>query len=444
MDQIVSVKLWGTTIGHLGYKPGQTEIATFEYTNTFAKSDIQFSPLRMKLPTAIHSFADISQRTFKGLPGIFADSLPDKFGNQLIDLFMAEKNIAPENITSLDRLLYIGSRGMGALEYHPEMLKEKEENNLALDVHSLAELASLVISKNKSKQDELLKTRTRSKAIRLIRVGSSAGGARSKALISKSPDGQIYDGTIDHGTDHGTAHHGTNHSYWLLKFDSEENQDRDNKDPKGMTRVEYVYSILAKECGIDIPRTDFIEDGGDFHFMIERFDRTKIKGRLEKLHYASWCGVDHAQRDSTGAYSYEQLAMVLRKLDLGQSALTELFKRAVFNVVGRNHDDHTKQFGFLMDKSGKWTFAPAFDLTYSYDPNGKWTKGHQIRLANKQSEFTRNDIIKFAKYCNINDKKSNKIIDKTTSVFQSFSLYADKFNIDSELKKTVCNNHLRL
>ena len=435
MDQVVSVKLWGTTIGHLGYKPDQTEVTTFEYTNTFAKSDIQCSPLRMKLPTAIHSFADISQRTFKGLPGIFADSLPDKFGNQLIDLFMAEKKIAPENITSLDRLLYIGSRGMGALEYHPEELIEKEENNLALDIHSLAELASLVVSKTKSKQGELLKASTRSKAIRLIRVGSSAGGARSKALISKSPDGKIYDGTIDHGTDH---------SYWLLKFDSENNQDRDNKDPKGMTRVEYVYSILARECDIDIPKTDFIEDGDDFHFMIERFDRIKINRTLEKLHYASWCGIDHAHRDSTGAYGYEQLAMILRKLDLGQSALTELFKRAVFNVVGRNHDDHTKQFGFLMDKLGRWTFAPAFDLTYSYDPKGKWTKGHQIRLANKQSSFTRNDLIKFGEYCNLNEKKSNRIIDKTTSVFKSFPLYADEFNIDSELKKTICDNHLLL
>ena len=435
MDQVVSVKLWGTTIGHLGYKPGQTEVTTFEYTNTFAKSDIQCSPLRMKLPTAIHSFADISQRTFKGLPGIFADSLPDKFGNQLIDLFMAEKKIAPENITSLDRLLYIGSRGMGALEYHPEELIEKEENNLALDIHSLAELASLVVSKTKSKQGELLKASTRSKAIRLIRVGSSAGGARSKALISKSPDGKIYDGTIDHGTDH---------SYWLLKFDSENNQDRDNKDPKGMTRVEYVYSILARECDIDIPKTDFIEDGDDFHFMIERFDRIKINRTLEKLHYASWCGIDHAHRDSTGAYGYEQLAMILRKLDLGQSALTELFKRAVFNVVGRNHDDHTKQFGFLMDKLGRWTFAPAFDLTYSYDPKGKWTKGHQIRLANKQSSFTRNDLIKFGEYCNLNEKKSNRIINKTTSVFKSFPLYADEFNIDSELKKTICDNHLLL
>lgn len=431
MSRVIDVKLWGVVVGQLGYEPGQTEVATFEYTEAFANSGIQVAPLQMKAPTRIHSFADISHRTFKGLPGIIADSLPDKFGHQLIDIFMAQKRVAPEQITALDRLLYIGARGMGALEYHPaEQIKDDSEG-LALDVHTLAQIAAQVISTNSAKHAQLMDATNRAQALKLIRVGSSAGGARSKALVASAPDGTIKDGTVNHGIDH---------RYWLLKFDSENNQDRDGTDPKGMTRVEFVYGMLARECGIDMPQTSQIIDGDDFHFLIERFDRVVENGRVEKLHYASWCGINHAHRDISGAYSYEQLAMVIRQMGLGQSALTEIFRRAVFNIVGRNQDDHTKNFGFLMNKSGQWRLAPAFDVTYAYDPTGLWTSTHQIRLAGKQTDFTRQDLLAFGEYCNLKKRKAEGIIDTTLSVFEQFKPKAQAVGVDELLLETVCGS----
>lgn len=435
MSEIVEVRLWGTTIGHLGYEPGQTELATFEYTAEFAQSGIQVSPLQMIAPTLIHSFADISQRTFKGLPGIVADSLPDKFGNQLIDLFMAERNIEPSSITALDRLLYIGCRGMGALEYHPaEPFADDDYKGIALDVHTLAELAACVVSRDSNKREQLLNADSRSQALRFIRIGSSAGGARSKALVARSPDGAFKDGTENYGVDY---------RYYLLKFDSEGNEDRDGRDPKGMTRVEYIYSKFARECQIDIPDTDYIIDGDDFHYLIERFDLLKNNGQLEKRHYASWSGINHAHRDATGAYGYEQLIMTAKLLGLGQSALTEIFRRAVFNVVGRNQDDHTKNFGFLMNKAGEWSLAPAFDLTYAYDPQGKWTQGHQIKLSGKQADFVREDLLKFAEYCNLNERKASKVIERTTVAFEQFVVEATALGVNDALVQTVQGN-LRL
>jgi len=446
-SQVVEVKLWGTTIGHLGYEPGQTEIATFEYTEDFSNTGVQVAPLHMKSPTRLHRFPDISRRTFRGLPGIIADSLPDKFGNQLIDLFMSEKNITPDSITPLDRLLYVGTRGMGALEYHPaEPLLKDENKGLALDVHTLAELATCVVSRDSTKREILHSAENRVQALNLIRVGSSAGGARSKALIARSKDGLIKDGTENCGVDH---------RYWLLKFDSENNQDRDEADPKGMTRVEFIYSKIAKDCKIDMPETDYMLDGDDFHFMIERFDLVKVAGqskpnnpsqtkeRLEKLHYASWCGINHAHRDTTGTFSYEQLVMTIKMLGLGQSALTEIFKRAVFNIIGRNQDDHTKNFGFLMNKQGEWSLAPAFDLTYAYDPKGKWTRGHQIKLSGKQSDFVRDDLLKFGLYCHLKNRSSNNIIDRTLVAFEKFESRANQLEVSEKLLVTIKNN-LRL
>ncbi|MDC9724764.1 MAG: HipA domain-containing protein [Gammaproteobacteria bacterium] len=301
-------------------------------------------------------------------------------------------------------------------------------------MHTLAEFAACVVSRDSKRREQLLSAENRSQALRLIRIGSSAGGARSKALVARSIDGVLKDGTENYGVDH---------RYYLLKFDSENNQDRDHRDPKGMTRVEYIYSKFARECQIDIPETDYIADGEDFHYLIERFDLINNAGRLEKLHYASWSGLNHAHRDATGAYGYEQLIMTAKMIGLGQSALTEIFKRAVFNIVGRNQDDHTKNFGFLMNKAGEWSLAPAFDLTYAFDPQGKWTQGHQIKLSGKQSDFVRDDLLKFGEYCNLNKRKVSMIIERTIAAFQQFESQARELGVSDILLHTVREN-LRL
>jgi serine/threonine-protein kinase HipA len=434
---IVDVFLWGTLIGKLAYEGEQKEVATFEYMEDFVNSNISLSPLRVPNSKAIHSFEDISYRTFHGLPGFIADSLPDKFGNQLIDQYFANKGISEKDITALDRLLYVGNRSMGALEYRPSVELTKNNGGAVLNLQDLAELSDLVTN-NKKEFAKKLSEADKEKAISLLRIGSSAGGARAKALVALDENGNFYDGTVKQ---HNNA------EYYLLKFDSEENQDRDSKDPKGMTRVEYIYSLIAKECGIDIPDTLYSETNGgkDFHYLIKRFDRfyravEREKTGLEKLHYVSWCGMAHAHRDTTGAYSYEQLVLTARELGLKQDDIAEIFKRAVFNIVGRNQDDHTKNFGFLMDKSGEWSLAPAFDLTYSYDPYGKWTREHQIKCNNKQDNFVLDDFIEFGKKCNIKERVVIKILQKTIMEFKKFQKLSKEYKVPLELSETVFSN----
>lgn len=430
MSSTVEVKLWGTTIGYLGYRP-DSNIAVFEYAANFMNSPIYISPLMMKHPPAKHTFEEISFRTFKGVPGLFADSLPDKFGNQLIDQFMAKKQIVPEEVSTLDRLLYIGDRAMGAVEYHPFEFNESSTEQMVLDINTLAELAEMVVGRKTDLQKKLQDVKTKEDALSLIRIGSSAGGARSKALVVQKEDGKLYDGTKLY---HEPC------TYWLLKFDSISNSDQDQQDPKGMTKVEYIYADIAQKCGIDIPQTSFIKSGDDFHFMIERFDRVNEGAKSSKLHYVSWAGLAHFDRDSTGAYTYEQLVLTARQMKLGQSTITEIFKRAIFNIVGRNQDDHTKNFGFLMDKTGKWRLSPAFDLTYSYDPTGSWTKVHQLKLNNKQDNFTIEDIIAFGKYCTLSEKKSKEILKTTQIHFLAFENLAKEYAVGDLLRETIVGN----
>jgi serine/threonine-protein kinase HipA len=428
MASAIKVKLWNTVIGYLGY-PENSDIATFEYDENFMKSTIYPSPLLMKYPPDTFTFENISKNTFKGVPGFIADSLPDKFGNQLIDIFMAEKGISQKNITALDRLLYVNNRGMGALEYEPAEFNDDAQETGVLDIGLLSTLAQMSLSKKEELENNLHTAASKQDALNMIRVGSSAGGARAKALVVLKGDKELYDGT--------SLYHEDNVSYWLLKFDATGNSDRDVEDPKGMTKIEYIYSNIARRLGINIPKTDFIQLGDDFHFLIERFDRVLTNNKTSKLHYISWAGMSHYDRDTTGAYAYEQLVLNIRELGLGEDAVKEVFKRAVFNIIGRNHDDHTKNFGFLMDKKGRWSLSPAFDMTYSYDPTGTWTKQHQIKLSGKQDDFTKEDIVKFGKYCNLSNMQINMILKNTIDAFKVFNQEAKKFNVDDELRETV-------
>lgn len=260
------------------------------------------------------------------------------------------------------------------------------------------------------------------------RVGSSAGGARSKALVARDKEGKFFDGTMDSGIDK---------RYWLLKFDSESNSDRDGKDPKGMTKVEYIYALIASECGIRIPDTDYIMDGKDFHYLIERFDREIVNGKFRKKHFASFAGLSHYDRDHVGVYSYEQLVITCRELGLGQDSLNEVFKRAVFNIIGRNQDDHTKNFGFVMERDGNWTLSPAYDMTYAFDPLGKWTKEHQISLSKKRDNFEHKDLMLFASKCSINERNANGMIDQVIQAFQKFEPLAKQLEVPKDLRKQI-------
>ncbi len=430
MRGVVKVNLWGTTIGYLGYAPKQRSFATFEYDPDFLKTGVQVSPLQVAYPPSLFTFNQLPYNTFYGLPGFIADSLPDSFGNQLIDIYLSQHTILPNEVTALDRLNYVSNRGMGALEYHPgETLPLKRT---AFDLTELNELANLVQESKERLHDKLLSTSDRATALSMIRIGSSAGGARSKALVALSKRGNFFDGTVNHGPDY---------TYWLLKFDSVTNRDRDSSDPKGMPILEYIYSKIAREVGIEIPHTDLIFDGEDTHFLIERFDRIIVKNKLDKLHYVSWSGLDHADRD--GINSYEQLVLISRKMRLGAATEMEIFRRAVFNIIGRNQDDHTKNTGFLMDRSGTWRLSPAFDLTYSYDPKGRFTRNHQCWLNKKNHDFTYKDLLRFGRFCNLRERKIREIIEQVGEAFLGFSHLAKHYELPEELCKTVEQN-LRL
>jgi serine/threonine-protein kinase HipA len=426
----IEVWLWGTCIGYLAYEPGQREIATFEYDRDFIAYGVQISPLNMKHPPYIHSFPDISRRTFKGLPGVFADSLPDKFGNQLIDLYMAEKKIPAEQVSVLDRLLYMGKRSMGALEYQPAEDLALGVGDGILNIQRLCELADMLNERKKKYQQNIMQA-DHQQALGLIRVGSSAGGARSKAIVNRNKEGDFFDGSELPQKEQ---------TPWLIKFDASANADREGIDPKGMPRVEFVYSIIAREAGIEIPETDYYIDGDDFHFLIKRFDRVQTASGYEKMHYASWSGLAHADRDTTGSYSYEQLVLAMRQMGLGQNAITELFRRAVFNVVGRNQDDHTKNFGFIMNKAAEWSLSPAFDMTYAYDPHGKWTRVHQIMLNGKQDDFVKEDIYKFGEYCNLNSREVKQICEQVGDSFSHFMKLANEYEITPSLRQQISSS----
>lgn len=430
MSKTVRVSLWGTTIGYLGYPPRETATATFEYDPDFLKSGIQISPVHLKYPPSSYTFDQLSYKSFGGVPGFIADSLPDKYGNQLIDIYMTDRHLLPKEITTLDRLLYVSNRGMGALEYHPGVTLPLQRT--ALDLQFLSELAEMVLHRKDKLHDRLMSAHDRAAALTVIRVGSSAGGARSKALIALSSKGTLLDGTVNHGSDY---------SYWLLKFDSGTNRDRDKQDPKGMPTVEYVYSLIAARAGIDIPSTKLWKDKDDRHFLIERFDRIIRNGKVDKLHYVSWAGLAHADRD--GINSYEQLVLLVRQMKLGQAAVTEIFRRTVFNVLGRNQDDHTKNTGFLMDRSGRWKLAPAFDLTYAFDPYGKWTANHQCMLNRKNNDFLLEDLLIFGKFCDLKERTVRDIIYRITEAFGHFTKLAKEYEVPPELRVTIEKN-LRL
>lgn len=426
--------LWNSRIGVISMGQNGRRGALFEYDGDFVDrgEDIEPAPLKMPRRPGVYSFEQESERTFQGLPGMFVDSLPDRFGTSLLDRWFTEQGRDPRNINVVERLLYIADRGMGALTFRPArnlISSEKKTGGTALDLNDLSELADAVLRRDESLHEALERTESSQTALDLIRVGTSAGGARAKAVVAEAPDGIFLPGHTILGTPH---------RYWLLKFDGIlENADRDGVDPPGMTAVEYAYSLIAKKTGIQMPETRLREDGKRRHFLIERFDRINTDGKTDRLHYASWCGLDHVHRDWPGAYGYEQLALACRRLGLPHEDMEELFRRAVYNIVGVNHDDHCKNFGFLMNRRGEWRLSPAFDLTYAYDPTGKWTQEHQTALNGKTTAHSVDDLLTFASHCDLTVRDARHIIERTRDAFAEWQILAAELNIPQRTAETI-------
>ncbi|MCR5614447.1 type II toxin-antitoxin system HipA family toxin, partial [Treponema sp.] len=370
------VKLWGTTIGAVSLDDTQ-KTAVFEYEKSFISSGIEPSPIMMPLKSGIYKFPELSYESFHGLPGLLSDSLPDKFGNELLNVWLSKQGRLIDSFNAIERLCYTGTRGMGALEYFPA-LSENAEKSEQVEVSKLVELASIVLSNRKNLKavfDECNKKNLSSSLQKIISLGTSAGGARAKAVIALNPKtNEVRSGQIQ--TDSGFE-------YWLIKFSGVNgNKDKEDDDLADFGKIEYAYYKMATECRITMMPCRLLDDGQNRHFMTKRFDRDKDG---KKLHMQSLAALGHFDFNQAGQTSYEQAFTVLNALRIGHQDRTDLFKRMVFNVAACNCDDHVKNISFLMNKAGRWSLAPAYDVCFAYNPNGLWTSSHQMTINGKRT-----------------------------------------------------------
>jgi serine/threonine-protein kinase HipA len=425
MSTTAKVNLWGRTIGAVALEEGAAT-ARFEYDKAFIRSGIEVAPLVMPLSSQLYSFPSLRPETFHGLPGLLADSLPDRFGNALIDAWLARSGRLPDSFNAVERLCYTGSRGMGALEYAPET-RLAAFGTSRVEVDKLVELASDILTHRGNLQG-WLHTDGRETVLRdILRVGTSAGGARAKAVIAWNPEtNEIRSGQVKAGS---------GFEYWLMKFDGVSgNRDKELNDPKGYGVIEYAYYRMAVDAGITISPCRLFEENGRRHFMTKRFDRLDGGG---KLHMQSLCGMAHFDFNQAGAYGYEQALQVIRRLGLPMAAIEEQFRRMVFNIVARNQDDHVKNIAFLMDRSGNWSLSPAFDMTYSYQPGGKWTSNHQMTLNGKRGGFTLEDFKTCAQGVSMKRGRADTIIAEVRAVVARWRDYADESRVNPEQRDKI-------
>ena len=425
MSTTAMVNLWGRTIGAVSLDDDAAS-ATFEYDAAFTRSGIEVAPLMMPLSRSLYSFPSLQSETFHGLPGLLADSLPDRFGNALIDAWLARSGRMPESFNAVERLCYTGSRGMGALEYAPATRLDAP-GSFHIEVDKLVALASEVLTHRKNLQGWLHEEGKKTALQNILRVGTSAGGARAKAVIAWNPQtNEVRSGQVKTGR---------GFEYWLMKFDGVSgNKDKELEDPKGYGAIEYAYYRMAVDAGITMSSCRLFEENGRRHFMTKRFDRLEGGG---KLHMQSLCGLAHYDFNQAGAYGYEQALQVIRRLGLPMSAIEEQFRRMVFNIVARNQDDHVKNIAFLMDRSGNWSLSPAFDMTYSYQPEGKWTSSHQMTMNGKRSGFTRDDFKACAKSASMKRGRAETIIQEVRNVVVQWRNYAEESRVNPQQRDKI-------
>lgn len=428
MTTLAEVRLWGRTIGAVSLEDG-SDVAAFEYTPEFATSDIEVSPIVMPLSDSVYTFPELPRVTFHGLPGLLADSLPDKFGNTLIDAWLGTQGRSPDSFNAVERLCYTGARGMGALEFFP-ITGPKEMASRKIEVNALVKLASEVLNQ-RSNLDTNFDDPDSLRDI--LRVGTSAGGARAKAVIAWNRQ------TNEVRSGQGKA--GDGFEYWLLKFDGVTgNSDKELADPQGYGAIEYAYYLMAIEAGIDMSECRLLEENGRRHFMTKRFDRLE---NGEKLHMLSLSGLAHFDFNNAGAYGYEQAMLIIRQLRLPTSAIEEMFRRMAFNILARNQDDHVKNIAFLMDKEGKWSLAPAFDVAYSFNPSGVWTSSHQMTMNGKRDDFSRNDFKACGDAVSLKRGRAESIVKEVRKAVEKWPEFADIASV-TESWQTQIQKNLRL
>ena len=423
MVDVAKVSMFGIPVGTFRWDE-QYEVVRFEYDNSFVGRDLEPSPLMMPVREGrVYSFGDLDKETFKGLPGMLADSRPDTYGRALFDKWLALTGRTSSN--PIETLCFLGKRCMGALEFEPAM-DINYDKNAKFEIDTLVNVASEALSK-KSSFGVNLNNDKKNAIAEILRLGTSAGGQRAKAIIAYNKStGEVRSGQVD-------APEGF--EYYLIKLDGV-SATAGFKETGNHGRLEYSFYKLAKACGIEMTECSLIEENGRAHFLTKRFDRENGK----KIHMQTLCGIAHFDYRLHRAYSYEQAFNVMRALRLSYSEAQEMFRRMVFNVVVRNQDDHTKNISFLMNESGKWRLSPAYDMGYAYNPSGMWTATHQMSINGKFDDITRDDLLVFANNNNI--KEADNIIDEICDAAAHWPKIAKECGVSPTIIKTIASNML--
>jgi serine/threonine-protein kinase HipA len=424
------INIWNKRVGAIAWNEN-TGIATFEYQPSFFENEWDLSPLKMPMDGAgkkIFSFSELRDIiTFKGLPGLLADVLPDKYGNSLINVWLAQNGRPANSMNPVELLCFIGKRGMGALEFEPALPKANNEAT-KIELNSLIHIAQEILSGKQHFNTKL--SSNESKALSdILKIGTSAGGARAKAVITFNP--------LTNEIRSGQADAPAGFSHWLLKFDGVVDQQMGTSS--GYGRVEMAYYMMAQAAAIVMTECRLLEENNRAHFMTKRFDRASNN---DKFHVQSFCAIMHYDFNEITAYSYEQLFETMRSMLLPYPDAEQLFRRMVFNVMAKNCDDHTKNFSFIMDKAGQWRLAPAFDICHAFRPGSTWVSQHSLSINGKRQNITRDDLLQVAKRMNI--KKAATIINEVHAAVSKWDDFASQANVETVLREAIAKTLLLL
>jgi serine/threonine-protein kinase HipA len=418
---VIEVRVWGQRVGAVAADP-KLGFYAFAYHPSWRRTGIELAPLNMPLEDRRGTvvFSSLPEATFHRLPGMLADALPDDFGNALIDAWMAENGVSKSEVTTLDRLAYMGKRGMGALEFKPARGSHRE-SAAPLQMKSLVEEARKLVEGNIS-----VDAHAKPALANMIRVGTSAGGARAKAVIAWNPKtNEIRSGQFDVAL--GFEH-------WILKFDGV------GKYPElgigaDYGRIEYAYHKMATQAGIKMAQCNLLEENGRAHFMTRRFDREVVNARTIKHHMQTLCALNHQDFKQRGTHAYAQLFMVVVQLGLGDDAIGQTFRRMAFNVMARNCDDHTKNYGFILRQGGNWELAPAYDVTHAYNPKGEWTFQHLMSVNGTFKDITRTDLLAEADRFGV--RRANDLLADVRAAIESWTSYAKEAGLTDTTSNRV-------
>ncbi len=428
------VKIWGQTVGAVAWDEEQG-LASFEYEPKFKSNNIDLAPIKMPIKSnqKIFSFPELRSSnnseydTFKGLPGLLADVLPDKYGNQLINIWLAQNGRPENSMNPIEQLCFIGTRAMGALEFEPTQLKSAKKS-FKVEINGLVDIAQRMLNKREAFETNLNEVEQQA-VMEMLKIGTSAGGARPKAIIAyNKKTGQIRSGQAN-------APKGFEH--WLIKLDGV--SDAQFGESKGYGRIEMAYYEMAKDCGVNMMESELLEENGRAHFMTKRFDREK---GATKHHIQTFCAIQHYDFNEVRSYSYEQLFQTMRILRLPYPDAEQMYRRMVFNVIARNCDDHTKNFAFRLREGANWELSPAYDICHAYRPDSLWVSQHALSINGKRKGIKKDDLINFAKAMNI--KKSANIISEINTTVQNWNIYADKVNVNKKQRDSISETLLNL